>query len=122
MDIINLIGQILFGGYFVMQGLNHFRNAGMLKEYTASLNVPSPGAAVFFTGLLLLLGGLGVLLEGLIPSLYTQIGLILLIVFLVPVTFMMHRFWERTEPQAKMMDMINFFKNLALLGAVLLLI
>lgn len=121
MDIVNLIGQILFGGYFVLQGFNHFRNSKMLSEYAASGKVPSPTLAVFGTGLLLLLGGLGVLFAGVIPGAYTQVALVLLVIFLVPVTFIMHQFWNRTEPMAKMMDMVNFMKNLALLGAVLLM-
>lgn len=119
MDIIHLVGQVLFGGYFVMQGLNHFKNSQALAGYAASANVPSPRNAVLGSGVLLFLGGLGVLLAGFIPYSWTQLALILLVVFLIPVTFTMHAFWKRTDPQAKMMEQIQFMKNMALLGAVL---
>lgn len=119
MEIIHLIGQVLFGGYFVLQGINHFKNTAGLTGYAASAGVPSPKMAVLGSGALVFLGGLGVLLYGFIPYILTQISLILLVVFLVPVTFKMHAFWKKTDPQAKMMEQIQFMKNLALLGAVL---
>ena len=34
---------------------------------------------------------------------------------------MMHNFWSVQDPQQKMGDQINFFKNMALLGAALML-
>lgn len=122
MDIIHLIGQVLFGGYFVLQGVNHLKNSKALAGYAASKNVPSPDLAVKGSGLLVLLGGLGVLLYGFIPSLWTEISFIFLVIFLIPVSFMMHAFWKISDPQAKMMEKVQFMKNMALLGAVLSMI
>ena len=119
MEIIHLIGQVLFGGYFVSQGINHFKNSKALVGYASARKIPNPSMAVFFTGVLLLLGGLGVLLYGFIPYTLTAISFILLLVFLIPVTFMMHSYWKLTDPQEKMIEMVNFMKNLALIGAVL---
>jgi hypothetical protein len=34
----------------------------------------------------------------------------------------MHTFWKIQDPMAKMGEMINFTKNIALLGAVLILL
>jgi putative oxidoreductase len=45
-----------------------------------------------------------------------------LVLFLIPVTFIIHPFWKIQDPAAKMGEMINFTKNLALLGAVLILL
>jgi putative oxidoreductase len=44
------------------------------------------------------------------------------VLFLVPVTIMIHPFWKVQDPAAKMGEMINFTKNLALLGAVLMML
>ena len=88
----------------------------MLTGYAASKGVPSPSLAVVGSGLLILLGGLGVLL-----GVYTQISLWLIIIFLVPVSFKMHNFWTVAEPQAKMMEQVNFMKNMALVGAALMM-
>src|SRR4051794_20190630 len=38
---------------------------------------------------------------------------------LVPTTIGGHRFWEETDPQAKAMQRVHFFKNLAILGGLI---
>ena len=66
------------------------------------------------SGIIAALGGLSVAL-----GYRARWGAWLLVVFLVPVTFMMHAFWKETDPQAAQMQMANFAKNLSLLGAAL---
>jgi hypothetical protein len=34
----------------------------------------------------------------------------------------MHNFWKLEDPQLRMADKINFMKNMALLGAILMLL
>jgi putative oxidoreductase len=110
---ILLIGRLLFGGYFLFGAFNHFRNLPMMAGYAQSKGVPSSKLAVAGSGLLLALGGLSVLF-----NVFPLAGLTSLILFLVPVTFIMHPFWKIQDPMAKMGEMVNFTKNLALLGAV----
>src|SRR3989344_3242229 len=113
-DIAFLVGRIITGGYFLMSGVNHFKNLNMLKGYAASKKVPAAGVAVPLTGLMMLLGGLSLLL-GYMPT----AGTALLLAFLVPTTFWMHNFW--TAPaEHKMAEKINFMKNLALIGLLLM--
>lgn len=50
------------------------------------------------------------------------VGIILLIVFMLGTTFTMHNFWTVSDPQMKQADMINFRKNLAIVGALLMLL
>ena len=109
-----LVGRILFGGYFFLSGINHLTQVRQMAGYAAGHGVVSPDLAVAGTGVLLLLGGLSVLL-GLAP----RIGLVLLVLFLVPVSFIMHAFWNVPDAQARMFDMVNFMKNMALTGAAL---
>jgi len=116
MDLLFLLGRIIFGGYFVMNGYNHLTKSGMMAGYAASKNVPSPQAAVLLTGAQLVLGGLSIAL-----GVYTQLGSWLLILFVVPVAFVMHRFWEEKDENAKMMQMILFMRNMALAGALLMI-
>lgn len=115
--IIFLIGRIMFGGYFVMMGLNHFGNHKMLTGYTSSKKIPMPSVAVYFSGILILLGGAGI-----ISGMYPVISLMLIIVFLLPVSFLIHSYWKNSDPMAKMADMTHFYKNMALIGAALMLI
>ena len=114
--IIHILGRIFFGGYFLISGFNHFKNHKMLTGYAASMKVPKPGSAVLVSGLLLFFGGLGVLL-----NIYTNLSLFLIILFLVPTTLMIHSFWKMTDANMKMSNYINFSKNVALIGAALLL-
>lgn len=79
--------------------------------------MPAPKAAVAGSGVLLILGGVSLLL-GVLP----MIGCILLLIFLAGVSPMMHDFWRIHDPQQRASEMINFTKNLALAGAVLMIL
>lgn len=112
MEYLFLLGRILYGGFFILAGINHFRHASMMAGYVASKGIPAPGVAVWTTGVLLLFGGLSIAL-GFRPTW----GTIALTVFLVPATLSMHNFWADTDPAMRMNNFINFQKNTALLGA-----
>jgi putative oxidoreductase len=111
------LGRLLFGGYFVYNGINHFQSLNAMAGYAQSKGAPFPKFSVGFSGLLLLVGGLSVLL-----NIFPVIGLIALVIFLIPVTFIMHAYWKVQDAQAKMGERVNFMKNLALLGAVLIVL
>ncbi len=113
-EILFLIGRILVGGYYIFSGFNHFSKKDMMAGYAKSKGVPMPEIAVPLTGLLLLLGGISLLL-----GIYPYIGVALIVIFLIPVTFMMHNFWAVPKEQ-KMADMVNFLKNIALIGSALM--
>lgn len=99
-----------------MNGYNHFKNLNMLTGYAQSKGVPMPKAAVALTGVMLSVGGLGIL-----TGVYAQYALLVLALFLLVTTFQMHQFWKIQDPMGRMGEEINFKKNLALLGAVLML-
>lgn len=116
MDFIFILGRLLLGGYFVMSGSNHFRHTPMLAGYAASKGIPSAKAGVLVSGLMMVLGGLGIIFNT-----YVEISTLLLIVFLLAASFGIHNFWKVTDPQARMPEFINFSKNIALIGALLML-
>ena len=111
MNLAFLIGRIIFGGYWLMASFNHFKNLNYMSDYAKAKGTPSPKLAVAGTGVILLLGGLSMLL-----GVYPVVGIILLIVFLLGVSFQMHNFWKVADAQMKQIDMINFTKNMALVG------
>ena len=117
MDIVLLVGRILFGGFFIMSGLNHFQNVGMMSGYAGSKNVPFPRLAVIGSGVMLVAGGASVLL-GIVPV----VGLIVLVLFLLSTLATMHDFWNLKEPQQRAAEQVNFLKNVALIGASLALV
>lgn len=112
MEYLFLVGRVLYGGFFVMSGLDHFRKVGMMAPYAAMKGVPAPKLAVTGSGALILLGGLSIIL-GFRP----EWGVLLISLFLIPVTFTLHNFWADTDPQMRQGNLVNFKKNIALLGA-----
>ena len=116
MTIVFLIGRIIFGGYWLMASFNHFKNLNYMSEYAKARGTPSPKLAVAGTGVILLLGGLSLWL-----GVYPGVGVILLIIFLLGVSFQIHSFWKLDDAQMKQI-MINFTKNMALVGALLMLL
>jgi uncharacterized membrane protein YphA (DoxX/SURF4 family) len=116
MKVPFLLGRLLFGGFFLYNGINHFRNTEMLSQYAGAKGVPQPKAAVMASGAALLIGGTSILL-GIKPKL----GAAALIGFLASVSPTMHDFWRAEDPQQRMNDQINFFKNLAMVGGAIAL-
>lgn len=116
-DMLFLVGRVLFGGFFVVMGMNHFMKLDDMSKYTASKKIPMPMVTTIVTGLLLLMGGLGIIFW-----VYVSLSAWALIIFLVPTAFKMHDFWTAKDSQEKMTQMVNFMKNLAFAGAALIII
>jgi len=116
-NIVFLVGRIIAGGYFLMGGINHFSKLKMMAAYAKSKGTPAAELAVGGTGVLLLLGG-----ASLILGFHPTIGVALLVIFLLGVSFGMHNFWVIEDAQAKMSEMVNFTKNMGLLGLLLITI
>ena len=116
MDSIFFIGRILLGGYFLFNAYNHLFKADALAGYAKSKGIFSPKLAVIGSGLLLLFGGYSI-----VTGVRVTAGIAALVLFLIPVTFSMHAFWKE-EGQARSTDQVQFMKNLAILGAILMLL
>jgi putative oxidoreductase len=114
MKYVPIVGRILFSLHFLFAGPFHFT----AKEigYGASSGVPMPNLLVPFAGILAILGGLGVLL-----GYKAKWAGWLLVIFLIPVNFMMHPFWSITDPMQQQMMMTFFLKDLSMTGGALLI-
>jgi putative oxidoreductase len=106
------LGRVLFALIFLSSGLSHFSRQTI--GYAASQGVPYAGFFVPVAGILALVGGLGVAF-----GFHTRLAALLLVVFLVPVTFKMHAFWTVKDAMMAMNQQIHFMKNLSMLGAAL---
>jgi putative oxidoreductase len=111
-----LIGRLMFGGFFLYNGINHFRQHNMIAQYAGAKKVPKPDFAVRASGIALTIGGASILL-GIKPKL----GTLAIIGFLGTVSPMIHNFWKDEDPGERMHNMGDFTKNLALLGSALAL-
>ncbi len=116
MNVVVLIGRVLFATLFLGSALGHFTQRKQMAEYAKMKGVPAAGLSVLASGVLLLAGGLSILL-----GVWADLGSLLLLVFLVPTAVLMHAFWKETDPQAKQQEMISFNKDIALAGAALML-
>jgi putative oxidoreductase len=109
------IGRVLFALIFVASIVGHFSSTEVTEA--AAHGVPLASVLVPLAGVIALLGGLSVML-----GYRARFGALLLLVFLVPVTLIMHKFWGLPDPQMAMMQRIHFMKNLSLIGGCLLII
>ncbi|MFF4231875.1 DoxX family membrane protein [Streptomyces sp. NPDC001820] len=116
MDVLVLIGRILFCVLFLNSAVGHLTKTKAMAGYAASRGIPAPAAATAGSGLLLLAGGLMVAF-----GVWADLAALLLVVFLVPTAFLMHAFWKETDEQTKTVEMITFFKDISLAGAALML-
>lgn len=92
-----VIGRIIFGLCLIYNGINHFSHVGSMAGYAKSKGVPAASLAIVVTGLLLFLGGISILF-----GIFPLVGIILLLIFLIPVSFTRHNFWAIEEPMEKM--------------------
>jgi putative oxidoreductase len=111
---IVLLGRFLFAAIFIMSGPRHFMSQTI--AYAASQGVPMASFAVPLSGTLAFVGGLSILL-----GYRAKIGAWLIVLFLVGITPMMHKFWGVADPMAQQIQMIMFFKNASMLGAALVI-
>jgi putative oxidoreductase len=107
------IGRTLFAFIFVLSVIGHFSSA--LIAQASAHGVPFATIVVPLSGILALVGGVSVIL-----GYRARFGAFLLLVFLVPVTLVMHKLWGIADPQLAMMQRVHFLKNTSLIGACLL--
>jgi putative oxidoreductase len=107
-----LLGRVFFALIFIMAAPNNFTKQTI--AYAAAQGVPLASLAVPFSGLMAIAGGLSILL-----GYRVRVGAWLIVLFLVPVTFMMHNFWAVVDPMMKQIQMIMFLKNVSMTGAAL---
>jgi len=109
-----VLGRFFFALIFLMAGANHFNKQTI--GYAASQGVPLAAIAVPLSGVVAIAGGLSILL-----GYRAKLGAWLIVLFLVPVSFMMHKFWTVTDPTMAQIQMILFMKNVSMLGGALLI-
>ncbi len=116
MDVVFLIGRILFSLVFVGSGVGHLMQSEGSAEYAGYKGVPSPKNAVLLSGVLMLAGGVAVIL-----GIWMDLAAFGLAALVVIMAFAMHRFWEESDPQTKQVEMAQFMKNIALAGGSLVI-
>ena len=109
-----LAGRQLFSIIFIIASARHFNPQTIASA--ARHSVPLPNFLVPLSGVIAFVGGLSVLL-----GYRTRFGAWLLVIFLVPVTMMMHNFWTVWDPATSQIEKAMFMKNVTMLGGALLI-
>lgn len=111
---IVFLGRLFFALIFLLSGPRHFLSQTI--AYAASQGVPVASIAVPLSGAIAFVGGLSILV-----GFRARIGAWLIVLFLVCVTPMMHKFWAVSDPMMHQIQFVMFLKNLAMLGAALVI-
>ncbi|MFZ2322401.1 MAG: DoxX family protein [Ignavibacteriaceae bacterium] len=114
MKYVVLVGRILFSIPFIMGIVGHFSEQDI--AYASAAGVPLASVAVPLSGIIAFLGGLSIVL-----GYKAKWGAWLIVLFLLPVTLMMHKFWGVPDQMAAQMQMVMFIKNFSLLGTALMI-
>jgi len=116
-DIIDLIARACLAFIFLYEAYDsiHYFKATkvMMTEYglTWRQDLLLVGVISF-----LIIGGLLVL-----SGYRTGLGVVMLLLYWIPVTFIVHSWWKYPEPEARL-QAILFMKNVAIMGGLLMLL
>jgi putative oxidoreductase len=117
MDVVFLVGRIVFALIFVVSGLTaHLAQARQMVGYARAQGAPAPELLVPLSGVVIIVGGLSVAL-----GVWADAGALLLAGFAFSVAFFMHAFWREQDAMQRGNQMAHFTKNLALAGGALVL-
>ncbi|HTI04363.1 MAG TPA: DoxX family protein [Gemmatimonadales bacterium] len=114
--LVLLVGRAVFSFFFIYSGFNHLTKLSMYSQYAGASGVPAPTISTAVSGLMLLAGGLSILL-----GVQARWGALLIAAFLVPAAFTVHKFWGIADPMAAANQAAQFWKNIALTGACLMI-
>lgn len=108
--MIKTILVALLGVFFIVNGINHFYNSHILKEYAHKKGLVEPKIMVFLSGLLLIAGG-----TSMISGFFIIEGMIGLCIFMAIAAFTIHSFWREQEREMMMLEFMHFIKNWAII-------
>lgn len=111
-----LIGRILVAAIFLWSGIGKIGGFAGTAGYMTSMGVPLAELALVIT-IVVEIGAALMLILGW----HARLGAAALLLWMIPVTLVFHAFWAVPVEQAQM-QMIQFFKNVGLMGAMLLII
>lgn len=115
---LEIVGQLMIATLFL--GTLLLNAATKEKQHfdrMAAMNIPLPRATLWAGFVLQGVGGLMVAADW-----HADLGAILLIVFTVLASAIFHRFWTMEDPLRRHLHLSFVFSNIAVIGALLLLI
>lgn len=113
--IFELIGRVLIAALYLPAGISKLTGFEGTVGYIGSVGLPLPAAGAVLAILVEILGAVA-----LIIGFKTRIAATVLAVFTLVATVIFHAFWSAAPDQA-FVQQLMFFKNIAVIGGLLLL-
>jgi putative oxidoreductase len=111
-----LIGRLLLAAIFAMSGIAKLTDtAGTVSHMTAA-GIPYADTLAIVAGVAEVLGA-----ASLVLGLLTRLGAFGLFLYMIPTTVLFHGFWN-FEGAERLPQMVNFMKNLAIMGGLATLV
>ena len=107
-----LIGRLLMAAIFLMSGIGKLTDLPGTVAQMTKVGIPYADNLAVVAGVAEILGALSLLF-----GLLTRLGAFGLILFLIPTTWYFHAFWN-VAGDARMPQVVNFVKNLAIIGGL----
>jgi putative oxidoreductase len=117
MDGALLIGRIMLVALFLNSGYGKLMDIPGLEARLAGIGLPMPIVLAWAAALAEVIGGLLVVLGW-----QTRLGALALIAFTAAATYYFHPFWAMEPGQAQTLQMIQAWKNLGIIGGLVVLI
>jgi putative oxidoreductase len=114
MDVIDLVGRILFALLFLDNGWAHLAKREQMVPFGRSIGAPMAHISVPFTGAMMVVGGVLIIL-----GFWADLGALLLVIFLPAAGYLGHPYWRDEDPMMRAAQKAQFWKNIALAGAAL---
>jgi len=114
-DITTLAGRILISVIFLISGFFKVGGYAQMVGYATAVHLPAPGVAIAAAAAVELACGLAILV-----GFKTRFAAWLLFLYVIPITYFFHNFWA-VQGQEQQIQMINFLKNMAIMGGLLVL-
>jgi len=110
-----LLGRLLMSAIFILSGFGKLTHFGPTAQGMAEMKIPLATVALVITLCIEIGGGLMVL-----TGFGARYAALIMFLWLIPVTLVYHHFWGIPAEQ-QMMQQINFLKNVAIMGGLLIL-
>jgi putative oxidoreductase len=110
-----LIGRCLLAAIFAVSGIAKLTDTAGTAAKMAEAGIPYATTIAPFVGVAEVLGAVS-----LVFGILTRAGSVGLILFMIPATLIFHGFWNY-EGAERQPQMINFMKNLAIIGGLAVL-
>ncbi len=108
-----LVGRLLIAAIFLVSGTQKLIDTAGAAGYMTQAGVPYASTLAIVAGIAEVAGGLA-----LVFGFLTRLAATLLVIYMFIITFVMHAFWNFEGAEAKM-QMVNFVKNLAVIGGTM---